>query len=339
MTEDNNQGDDRAPVYFDVEADRWVVRMSDPHICVTAIVALMLGKKRDGVPQRLKDAYQDGKDAEHLIEQYAIRETGITPEAQTVIELPVGEDWLLRGHCDGYHHPYLFEYKNLGQDNYTKFHRKGLEGMGALGKKYASQAYFYCIGLESQNGMPINEVCFFIRHRVKGIFDHLEYAPHELRDIGGMNLGDMETKLNLAMEYYRNKAIPSCEEQTYGCPVWTMHNAFDLYAPRGGKAEPAKSNNDVLDAIEVFNDELATIRVAKAAWELLERREKEIKLEIQGVMEDEGIEVYTNEVGRVVYRLISSHSSTLDRKAMEKDGIGLSKYEKRRDYKYLKYGE
>ena len=211
-----NVNDKRPPVYKD-GAD-WVFRASSVLTCENALIGVKLGFDLSPPGRILRDAFQRGVNAEPVVKEYMNEVMGPV----TVVEecnVRVAPGIIIRGHPDG-DSPYgLHEYKNLGLSFYTSWVNGGLEQMGPLGQKYASQGLVYCMAMERP------EIIFACRNEYDGDITWRIYNQGDLFSILKTSWDEIEDKLQRVIEA---REWPGCTEEEFGCPIWKYHKVgFD----------------------------------------------------------------------------------------------------------------
>ena len=143
--------DDRPIVYR--EADKWIFRASAVGSSIRELAAAMLGYEPLPAPDYLMAAAAAGN-AYELVVKAMLRDQGhrISGE-QSQIEIPVGDDAVIRGHLDSWHivdednTDRILEIKSMSESVFARWVRSGFDSF----PEYAAQVTCY---MEGAGGRP-----------------------------------------------------------------------------------------------------------------------------------------------------------------------------------------
>lgn len=122
---------DERPMRY-IEGDKVIYRASSLGYCHRAFVALSNGMTPTDAPAWLKKAWKEGTESEpFIIEQYLEKYQATLVETQSLVELPIGENIIIRGHIDFQANEdgslYIGEAKKVSDSHWTQAVRKKVE--------------------------------------------------------------------------------------------------------------------------------------------------------------------------------------------------------------------
>ena len=215
-------GDDRPNVYIDPDGTV-VYRASSVGMCVRALVAVGVGNYEEALGKDRADMLirtaAEGDLHEEAVRSKLAREGWTVHSTQNVVDIPVINGVVIRGHTDGVlslkndpHH--LLEVKSMSNRRFDRWVKQGFDGF----LKYAYQISAYMQAFEEM------DVLYVVKRREDGFEDRRIIKAGE----SPIPFKEIKRKILTAESHRRSKGagFPACDvpsSEQWWCPFFYLH--------------------------------------------------------------------------------------------------------------------
>lgn len=217
-------GDDRPPVYFDPDVDRWVYRASSLGRCDRELVLWRQGQEGFLTPDWMQTRFDEGHEYEdEILARYEAKRNAKVTDRQGVVEILVGKHAMVRGSIDGadLDRNTIVDAKFLGPDLFKKL-QAGLRAFPS----YAWQQAVYA------HGMGAEQVCLAMalkdvegdgdERKVVGIADYFELWV-DLDELP--SVPEIKARVMRLEKLAAGTDLPACPDPTpFPCPFHHFHD-------------------------------------------------------------------------------------------------------------------
>lgn len=218
-------GDDRPPVYFDPDVDRWVYRASSLGRCDRELVLWRQGQEGFLTPDWMQTRFDEGHEFERrILDTYLSKGEGRElRDHQTQVAIAVGKHAMVRGSIDGWDSTSntVVDAKFLGPDLFKKL-QAGIRAFPS----YAWQQAVYA------HGMGAEQVCLAMalkdvegdgdERKVVGIADYFELWV-DLDELP--SVPEIKARVMRLEKMAAGTDLPACPDPTpFPCPFHHFHD-------------------------------------------------------------------------------------------------------------------
>ena len=321
--------DNRPNVYR--EEDRIVFRASSVGGAEKPLIAMLMGFDPQPPPPGLQKAFDFGNEHEDLLRQAWLSKHPAFElvDEQAEVELDVDEHITIRGHGDGIvknkftDELWVLELKWLGKDLFHEVDTNGTEGLFSRLPQYEDQVAVYSAAYGSvynQGMMPVFYVCGSKQDlKERGVVSWHEETIEDLGHLAEV-LDQTFRRCQYIVERAEDNDLPVECDCSGWCPTSYLHEDTEHFIT-GADAET------LTELATRYSDLRLEIEVLKA-------QKEEAKRQLSECLARLGMDSAETPGAKVTW--VRQERTTLDKKAMEEDGIDLSKYQKTYKREYLR---